>query len=153
MDNLTKKSFAQIKLTLDQGPIGSRTNCCEVLSAMRRVAFILPYNGDYMKPKVLPGGWVSQNVHSELGWYPDEILHDLRRFIHPDDRHWMLFAGRTTSPSDTVRLRLATKDGGYCWALAEGSITADKIVGSFKVIRGNIRGFGSDSGGALSTDE
>lgn len=144
--------FERIIRQIDEGPIGSNRNCCAVMQAVGRIGFILPHNGDSSKPKILRGGWFSSNLYSELGWWPDEIVEDLSRFIHPDDRHW-LNDPMKTSKSSQVRLRIACSDSSYRWVLAEGVMTATKLIGSFRIIAGEIRGLGTDSGHPFSIEK
>ena len=141
-------AFDRIFRQIDEGPIGSRKNCAAVLHLTKRVGFIFPYDGNPANPKLLPGGWISQNVYSELGWHPDEIQDDLEKFIHPDDRQWLL-----ARDIDAVKLRVLRKDRGYRWALAEGTMGSNAMFGSFKVLRHPVRGFGKDSGHPFSIEK
>ena len=144
--------YERIIRQIDEGPIGSNKNCCAVLQAIGRVGFILPHNGDSSNPMILQGGWFSMNLYSELGWWSDEIVDDLSRFIHPDDRHW-LYDPMKTPKASQVKLRLACADASYKWVLAEGVITTTKLIGSFRIIAGEIRGLGTDSGHSFSIEK
>ena len=145
MENYPDPKFLHIVEQLDEGPIGSNKKCCVALQAVGRVAYILPHNGNLENLKILPGGWFSRNLYSELGWHTDEVVDELWKFIHPDDRHWLTEPNKG-SLSSQVRIRLARADASYVWVLAEGVVTASQMIGSFRVITGNIRGFNSDSG-------
>lgn len=141
--------FDKIFRQMDEGPIGSRTKCCAVLNYTRRVSFIFPLDANSTNPRILSGGWISQNVHSELGWHPDEIVNGLLdQFIHPDDRHWIL-----TRDVDLVKLRVRRKDAGFCWVIGEGTMSTDALFGSFKILRSPIRGLGTDSGHSFSIEK
>ncbi|MBD3249309.1 PAS domain S-box protein [Candidatus Woesearchaeota archaeon] len=92
-------------------------------------------------PYTLKINFITPNVHSFLGYKPEEVLgHKIDEFIHPDDREKVLSELKDslkTREETPTEIRLLKKDNTHMWIEERGKIAKKegKIEGMSGVIR------------------